>query len=79
MPTATVTSKGQVTIPKEIRDELRIEKGDRIEFQRKPDGSVLLVPAGVGLSTLRGILGKGSRRVSIDDMEAAIRRGATGS
>jgi len=43
---ATVTSKGQVTIPKSVRDFLGIGPGSKVEFRRAADGSVVVVPLG---------------------------------
>lgn len=61
---ATVTSKGQVTIPKPVRDLLGIEPGSMIDFQRAPDGRIVLVKVGAKLrpsrfGRLRGHAGKG--------------------
>jgi AbrB family looped-hinge helix DNA binding protein len=60
----TVTSKGQVTIPKRVRDLMGIGPGSRIDFERAPDGRVVLVKAGKKvrpsrLARLRGHAGKG--------------------
>jgi antitoxin PrlF len=41
----TVTAKGQVTIPKAVREALGIKPGSRIDFKRAADGSIVLVPA----------------------------------
>jgi antitoxin PrlF len=43
---ATVTSKGQVTIPKPVRDLLGIKPGSTVEFERAPDGRIVLVKVG---------------------------------
>lgn len=61
---ATVTSKGQITIPKRVRDLMGIEPGSRVDFERGPDGSVVLVKVGKKgrasrFSRLRGHAGKG--------------------
>jgi antitoxin PrlF len=61
---ATVTSKGQVTIPKPVRDLLGIEPGSKVEFERAPDGRVVLVKVEGDRSPsrfarLRGHAGKG--------------------
>ncbi|WP_276122246.1 AbrB/MazE/SpoVT family DNA-binding domain-containing protein [Pararhizobium qamdonense] len=61
---ATVTTKGQVTIPKPVRDFLGIVPGTRVDFQRGPDGSVVLTRAdekrpASRFSKLRGHAGKG--------------------
>jgi antitoxin PrlF len=44
MPTSSITSKGQTTIPKEIRDHLHLKPGDRIEFVTDEDGRVVVLP-----------------------------------
>lgn len=74
MPTATVTSKGQTTIPKPVRDHLHLKPGDRVEFIIQDDGSVVLVPATVDVADLEGVLPKPKAPVSLADMEAAIRK-----
>ena len=53
MPTSTLTRKGQVTIPKEIRDELGLAEGDRLFFVRRGDEIVLKVLRG-NILELRG-------------------------
>jgi len=76
MSTATLTSKGQTTIPKDVRDRLRLKPGDRIEFIVQPDGRVLIVPATVDARSLKGLLAPAKRRVSLTEMDDAIRTGA---
>lgn len=44
MPIATVTSKGQITIPKKVRDHLDVHSGDKLEFRVEKDGAVSVVP-----------------------------------
>ena len=56
MPIATVTSKGQITIPKEVRDHLRLSSGDRLEFVVDPQGAVVLKPARRAARDLFGLL-----------------------
>jgi AbrB family looped-hinge helix DNA binding protein len=61
---ATVTSKGQVTIPKPVRDLLGIKPGSTVDFQRAPDGRVVLVKVcgkqrPSRFARLRGHAGKG--------------------
>jgi AbrB family looped-hinge helix DNA binding protein len=75
MPIATLTSKGQTTIPKAIRERLALKPGDRIEFVALPDGSVRLVPANVPLKALKGLLGKSARGLAGDRLDHAIRDG----
>ncbi len=78
MPSATVTSKGQVTVPKEIREHLGIEPGDRVNFQIGSGGEVIVEPEPVDIRSLKGMLKHHGRRVSLEAMEEAIRRGASG-
>ena len=79
MPSATLTSKGQLTVPKAIRDLLRLGTGDRVDFVVQDDGSVVLRPATVHVRELRGFLHrKGLKPVSVEEMNAIIRRRAAG-
>ncbi|MEA2163783.1 MAG: antitoxin PrlF [Thermoanaerobaculia bacterium] len=75
MPTATLTTKGQVTIPKSVRDLLRIEAGDQIDFFVTDQGDVFVRGLGGDVRELRGLLKRNRRRsVSVDEMNAAILR-----
>lgn len=76
MSEATMTSKGQITVPKEIRTKLRLNPGDRVRFVIEADGKVRLWPAKRDISSLRGILPKPKRVATIEEMEEAIGRGA---
>ncbi len=73
MAVGTITSKGQTTIPKSVRDRLALKAGDRLEFVVQDDGAVLMVPATVSLDELEGMLPPPSRTVTLDDMDRAIR------
>lgn len=78
MTTATVTSKGQITIPANVRQALRIEAGDRVEFVQIEPGRYELVPATQSVKALKGMFGKPSKTVTIEQMNQAIaKRGAT--
>lgn len=77
MPAAKLTSKGQITVPKAVREALGVHPGDRIAFRLHEDGTVMIEAETVDLSDLRGVLKPGVRGVSVDAMNAAIRRGAT--
>lgn len=72
MPTATVTSKGQITIPKAVRDELGLTEGDRVAFRVLEDGCVVVEPETVELLDLKGALKPRRKGVTLADMEAAI-------
>lgn len=53
---STLKSKGQITLPKALLDELHLKSGDRIAFERNDDGSYVLRPKTVSLASLKGIL-----------------------
>jgi len=73
MPSSTITSKGQTTIPGEIRNYLTPKRSDRVEFVVEPDGKVVLKPATVDIAELKDILAPAPRRVSLEDMEQRAR------
>ncbi len=69
---ATITSKGQITLPKALRDMLHLEPGDRVEFIVETDGVVRMVPRKASVKELKGMLPKPKRPVTLEEMEAAI-------
>jgi len=73
---SVLTSKGQTTIPKDVRDYLGLRPGDRIEFVLTEDKTVLLKPATRPVTDLKGFLPKPPKPVSIEQMNAAIRKRA---
>ncbi len=77
MASTTVTSKGQVTIPKVIRDYLKLDTGSKVEFVIDENGQVKIIPLNVAVESLSGILHRpGMKKASLEDMEAAIYQGA---
>jgi antitoxin PrlF len=75
MSLATVTSKGQVTIPKAVRDILRLNSGDKIEFTVTKTGEAFIRPISRKVDELFGRLHKPGRKpVSTADMDEAIAR-----
>jgi len=73
MASATMTSKGQVTIPVAVRSDLGLGAGDRIEFVfNDTSGRYELVPATKSVESLKGLVGKPLKSVSIEDMNVAI-------
>ena len=73
---SALTVKGQATIPKAVRDHLRLGPGDRIRFFIHPDGSVAILPK-IPTSALRGIARSRHRgAVSVAAMDEAIAAGA---
>ena len=71
MASATLTTKGQITLPKTVRDRLGVETGDRLEFIESGDG-FLIVAATRDIRSLKGMVKRPEKPVSIDDMNAAI-------
>ncbi len=59
---ATLTSKGQTTIPKPIRDSLRMKAGDKMSFTLMPDGVVIMRVKNRRISDLAGLLYKKGRK-----------------
>ena len=72
MSTSTLTSKGQTTIPKDIRKRLNLQPGDRLEFVI--DGRVLVLPVSIEASELGGMLKPPARPVSVAEMNRVIRK-----
>jgi AbrB family looped-hinge helix DNA binding protein len=74
VPSSTLTSKGQTTIPKPVRDHLRLQSGDQIDFVIREDGTVVVRAATLHVRELKGILRrKDAKPVSVDAMNDAIR------
>jgi AbrB family looped-hinge helix DNA binding protein len=74
---ATLTSKGQVTIPKAVRDALHLRTGDRLDFILEADGTVRILPITGSVKRLKGMLPKPARTLTIEEMDDAIAQGAT--
>lgn len=75
MPTAKVNVGWRVTLPRQVREVLRLRAGDRVDFVLSEAGDVVLRAATVDVRTLKGLLKRPGRRpVSLRSMEAAIRR-----
>ncbi|WP_419836059.1 AbrB/MazE/SpoVT family DNA-binding domain-containing protein [Endozoicomonas atrinae] len=71
--TATVTSKGQITIPATIRNTLNVGPGDRIQFVEVAPGRFEMLVACNDVKSLKGMV-KTSHNVSIEEMNQAIER-----
>lgn len=77
MSTATLTSKGQITIPAEVRNDLKVDAGDRVEFVLIAPGRYEFVAATGEVTALKGMFGPAKKIVSVGSMNAAIaKRGA---
>lgn len=79
MAVATLTSKGQTTIPKRVREHLKLNPGDKLDFVIESDGRVVVRPANLDVRELKGLLKRKDGKVlSIEDMNRAIAGGAAG-
>ncbi len=77
MAAATLTSKGQITIPASVREELGLTAGTRVEFVKIADKKYAIVPATISIMSLEGIF-KGRGSATIDEMNKIIaERGAS--
>lgn len=75
MPRSTITTKGQTTVPKSIRECLGVGAGDEIEFIILENGTVVVQPAYLEVLSLAGVLHrKGKKSVSVAKMNDAIRQ-----
>jgi len=75
MATATLSSKGQLVIPKEVRDKLGLKPGSQVDFITLDNGDVILRPAVEDVRKLKGLLARfGQAPVSVSEMDKAIRR-----
>ena len=73
MSISTLTRKGQTTIPIKVRNHLKLQPGDKIEFVIERDGKVVVTPKNIDVRQLRGMLGKARRHLTIEQMDEAIR------
>jgi len=80
MAAATITSKGQITIPAQVRAKMGVDSGDRIEFVDLGKGEFNIFAATRSVKELSGMLYRNGRKpVSIEEMNAAIAKGAARS
>lgn len=80
MAAATLTSKGQITIPVQVRTALGVNAGDRIEFVETEKGQFAIVAATRSVRELDGLFrGRRKKPVTIEEMNAAVAEGASRS
>ncbi len=72
MSTATITSKGQITIPVAVRDSLRVGAGDKLEFIQLENGRFEVVAATLPVNCIKGMIKKPLAPVTIEEMNEAI-------
>ncbi|GAA3614894.1 AbrB/MazE/SpoVT family DNA-binding domain-containing protein [Marihabitans asiaticum] len=78
MSTGTMTSKGQITIPKDVRIALGLSPGVVVSFVQNGEGEYVISRAGTSASDLAGALKYSGQPKTLDEMETAIAEGATG-
>ena len=79
MSWATVTSKGQITIPAEVRRRLGLKRGSRVRFVQVADGVYEIAPANASVTQLRGAVPNPAEPVTLEQMEAAVAESAVRS
>ena len=72
MTTAIISSKGQITIPADVRQAMQVDTGERVEFVEVEAGRYEFVAATRSVTELKGMFGKARRVVSIEEMNRAI-------
>lgn len=72
MPASTLTSKGQITIPAEVRRTLGLKSGSRVEFVPMDNGSYELVPANGTVAALKGLVPAPPTPVTLQEMDEAV-------
>ena len=75
----TITSKGQVTLPKMIRKRLRLHAGDKLDFLVREDKHIEVIPLKESPVKLKGMLPKPKIPITIEQMNIAIAEGAFGN
>lgn len=78
MASSAMSSKGQITVPQEIREALGLQTGDRVSFRIRRDGVIELIPESLDLLSLRGMLKPRQKGVTLAQMDRAIAEGAEG-
>jgi AbrB family looped-hinge helix DNA binding protein len=74
MPEATLTSKGQITVPIEVRKALALELGDKLEFVLVAPGRYEVMAVSMSVTSLKGLFDKPIKKVRIEDMNQAIKK-----
>ena len=75
MSSSTLLSRGRITIPKEVRNFLGLQSGDRIDFTVSEDGRVILTRSTIDIAELDGLLAApGTKAASVEDMTSAVER-----
>lgn len=78
MATAAITSKGQITIPIEVRRKLGLKPGDRVRFVESENGEIILKPKTGSIMDMRGFFKWRGKPVTIEEMNETIAKGWAG-
>jgi antitoxin PrlF len=78
VPSASITSKSQITLPKEVREKLGVKPGDRVAFREDAEGRIVVEAETVDLLALYGMLKPRKRGLTVEAMNEVIRRRAQG-
>jgi antitoxin PrlF len=82
MQIATLTNEGQIIVPKPVQEALGVRPGDRIGFEIREDGTIVVRAERaekVDLLSLRGVLKPKVRGVTVEEMNETIRKAAGGA
>jgi antitoxin PrlF len=74
----TITAKGQITLPKDLRSQLDLHSGDKLDFVLVEDGVLQAVPLKQSPRRLKGIVAKPKKAKTIEQMNKAVAKGAAG-
>ena len=77
MVAATITTKGQITLPKPVRDHLKLQAGQRVEFLIDDQGTVTVWPVTADVTSLKSVLPPPKISLSLDQIDNVIRERAT--
>ncbi len=77
---STITTKGQVTLPKKVREKLKLEAGDKLDFFVTREGHIEAVPVKESATKLKGMLPPAKvKNVTLEQMEQGVAMGASQS
>jgi AbrB family looped-hinge helix DNA binding protein len=74
MPESHLTSKGQITLPKAIRDHLKVKRGDVVSFSVESDGRVTVSAVTAPVTSLKGMVAAPTVPVTVEAMQQAVRK-----
>lgn len=77
MPITKITSKGQITIPKKIRDELQLKSGDKVSIETEGNSARILPNQNSILDRAGALQSSTSKKMSLKEMDEAIAEGIT--